>query len=182
MADQALIIVDFQNDYFPGGLMELDGIEAAGRNGKAILDKFRAAGEPIFIVQHLFESAEAPFFRPDTQGAELHSDFAPIDGDRLIVKHKANSFQNTQLRQELEALGIPDVVICGAMSHMCIDATVRAAADFGFTCTVAHDACATCDQTFEGTQTPAKLVQASFMAALAFGYADIISTDALLTR
>ena len=182
MDNTALIVVDFQNDYFAGGLMELNGTQTAGRNGKALRDHFHAAGAPIFLIQHIFESTEAPFFRPGSLGAELHEDFTPTDQDQVIVKHQVNSFQGTPLLEKLRAANIDNVVICGAMSHMCIDGTTRAAADFGFKCTLVHDACATCDQEFNGVKVPANQVHAAFMAALAFAYADLVSTEEFLSR
>jgi nicotinamidase-related amidase len=63
------------------------------------------------------------------------------------------------------------------MSHMCIDATTRAAADLGFHCTVAHDACATRDVEFAGNKVSADKVHAAYMSALAFAYAHVHSSD-----
>ena len=62
------------------------------------------------------------------------------------------------------------------MSHMCIDATTRAAADLGFNCLVAHDACATRDVEFEGKQVAAGDVHAAYMSALGFAYAKVMPT------
>lgn len=76
----------------------------------------------------------------------------------------------------LEEQGIKDVVVVGAMSHMCIDAAVRAASDFGYGVTVLHDACATLDLEFNGVKVPAEQVHATMMAALAFAYAKVQST------
>jgi nicotinamidase-related amidase len=59
------------------------------------------------------------------------------------------------------------------MSHMCIDATTRAAYDLGLKCTLIHDACATRDLEFQGKKVPADEVHASFMAALGWWYADL---------
>jgi nicotinamidase-related amidase len=64
------------------------------------------------------------------------------------------------------------------MSHMCIDATTRAAFDLGFKCSVAEDACATRALEFGGRALPARDVHAAFMAALASPYAKVASTDA----
>ncbi|MNP78568.1 Isochorismatase family protein [compost metagenome] len=66
------------------------------------------------------------------------------------------------------------------MSHMCVDAATRAAADFGYEVTVAHDACATLPLEFNGKQIPAAQVHDSVMAALAFAYAKVVKTDDLL--
>jgi nicotinamidase-related amidase len=63
------------------------------------------------------------------------------------------------------------------MSHMCVDAGVRAASDLGYKCIVVHDACATHDQDFEGIIVPAAEVHAAFMAALSFAYARLVSTE-----
>ena len=182
MKNTALIVVDFQNDYFPGGRMELSGIEAASRNGLALLKRFRDAEAPTIIIRHLFQSPDAPFFAPDTKGSEIHDSMAPTDRDRVIVKHQVNSFQGTSLLEDLKDRQIEEVVICGAMSHMCIDGTARAAADFGLKCTVVHDACATCDQEFNGVKVAADQVHAASMAALGFAYAEIASTDEVLSR
>ena len=91
-----------------------------------------------------------------------------------------NPFRETDLRQVLEAHGIEDVVVVGNMSHMCIDAVTRASDDFGYNTTVIHDACATHDLEFNGVSVPASQVHAAFMAALSFGYADVLSTAAYL--
>lgn len=69
----------------------------------------------------------------------------------------------------------------GAMSHMCIEATSRAASDVGYKVTVVEDACATMDLEFNGVKVPAAQVHASAMAALEFGYGTITSTQAYLS-
>ena len=71
-------------------------------------------------------------------------------------------------------------MICGAMSHMCVDAGARAASDLGYKCVVVHDACATRDQEFEGAVVPAAQAHAAFMAALRFGYARLVTTEEYL--
>jgi nicotinamidase-related amidase len=63
---------------------------------------------------------------------------------------------------------------------MCIAAAARASADFGYATTVIHDACATHDQTFEGVTVAAAQVHAANMAALAFAYAQVVSTEQYL--
>ena len=69
------------------------------------------------------------------------------------------------------------MVICGAMSHMCIDATTRAAFDFGFNCAVIQDACATRNLEFGGQTIAADQVHGSFMAALGSVYARVLGLD-----
>jgi len=94
---------------------------------------------------------------------------------QIIQKHFPNSFRDTVLLDALKTEAVERVVICGAMSHMCIDATTRAAADLGFACVLIHDACATRDLEFKGQMVKAAEVHASFMAALGSAYAQVVS-------
>jgi nicotinamidase-related amidase len=98
----------------------------------------------------------------------------------VVVKNFPNSFLKTNLKELLDQHGIKEVTVIGAMSHMCIDATTRAASDFGYNATVVHDACATLDLEFRGTTVPAAQVHAALMAALAYGYASVVSTSEYL--
>jgi len=174
---QGLILVDIQNDYFPGGNWELVGVEQAAKNAQRLLQKFREEQSPIFHIQHISMEPEAPFFLPDTKGAETHESVAPQLNETVIVKNFPNSFRDTSLLDDLKNSGVEEVIICGAMSHMCIDATTRAAFDFGLQCIVIGDACATRDLEYEGKLVKAAEVHAAFMGALAEGYAKITSIN-----
>jgi len=174
----ALILVDIQKDYFPGGRMELVGMKEASENAQEMLRFFREKKWPIFHIQHIAVKDGATFFLPNSQGIDIHENVRPISNEPVIQKHHPNSFLNTKLHEELLKAGIESVVICGAMSHMCIDATTRAAADLGFQCTVVHDACATKDLTFGGKAVPADMVHGAFMAALQSVYAKVMDLGA----
>lgn len=171
----ALILVDIQKDYFPGGRMELVGMKEASENAREILLLFSEKKWPIFHIQHIANKNGATFFIPNTQGIDNHENVAPISNETVIQKYHPNSFLNTTLQENLLRAGIESVVICGAMSHMCIDATTRAAADLGFQCIVIHDACATKDLTFGGKAVPADMVHGAFMAALQSVYAEVMN-------
>lgn len=173
---QALILVDIQNDYFPGGTMELVGMTNASDNARTVLDSFRASNAPLFHIQHLATRPDATFFLPGTEGAKHHSAVTPQSGETVIEKNFPNAFRATNLEQQLRGAGIEQVTIVGAMSHMCIDATTRAAFDLGFECTVVEDACATRDLEFNGKTVAAAEVHTSLMAALAAPYATVVST------
>lgn len=176
----ALIIVDIQNDYFPGGRMTLHEIERAAANAAMLLEHFRNSGQPTFHIQHTWDDPSAPFFVAGTPGAAIHESVAPRAGEPVIVKHFPNSFRESDLLEQIRRAGAKDLTICGAMSHMCIDATTRAAADLGFNCTVVHDACATRDVEFNGKKVAASDVHAAYMSALGFAYAKVMPTaDAL---
>jgi len=81
--------------------------------------------------------------------------------------------------EPLKKMGVTRLVICGMMTHMCIDTTTRAAADLGFTCRLAHDACAARSLAFGGATVPAGQVHAAFLAALDETFAEVLSVAAV---
>ena len=162
----ALLLIDIQNDYFPGGAMELSGSVEAGRRAAALLAAFRGKGLPVIHVQHVSTRPGATFFLPDTRGVQIHDGVAPLAGETVVRKHFPNSFRETALLDQLRGGGISGLVIAGMMTHMCVDTTVRAAFDLGFGIQLAHDACATRDLAFGGRKVAAADVHAAFVAAL----------------
>lgn len=176
---KALLIVDIQNDYFPGGRMEVEGSEAASLRAAALLGAFRDRRLPVLHVQHVSVRPGATYFLPDTEGVRIHASVAPEGNETVIRKHFPNSFRETSLLDTLRQSGIQELVIVGMMTHMCIDATTRAASDLGFKCFLAHDACATRSLSFGGTKVPAEQVHCSFLAALNGAYATVQKADEL---
>lgn len=177
--NQALLLIDIQNDYFPGGAMELTGSEEAGRRAAALLARFREKGLPVVHVQHVSTRPGATFFLPDTRGVQIHDCVAPIEGETVVRKHYPNSFRETPLLDHLRQLQVGQLVIAGMMTHMCVDSTTRAAADLGLRCLLAHDACSTRALAFSGRTIPAEQVHAAFMAALDDLFAQVRSVDEL---
>jgi nicotinamidase-related amidase len=177
---RGLLIIDIQNDYFPGGAMPLVEPEAAASAARRVLDAFREAGEPVVHLKHVWEGEDAPFMRPGTPGVEIHDAVAPADGETVIEKAEPNGFLGTPLEERLRADGVEELVVAGMMSSMCVDATVRSAAERGFDVTVVHDACAAPDLEFAGTAIPGASVHGAFMAALGQGYAKVVTSDELV--
>lgn len=176
----ALLLIDIQNDYFPGGRMELVGAEEAVHHASRLLSYFRAHRLPVVHVQHLAVRPGATFFLPNTPGAEIHTVVAPNDHEAVIQKHYPNSFRDTALASHLAEHAITHLVVAGMMTHMCVDATVRAAVDAGFECRIVSDACATRTLTFDGTTVDAPAVHAAFLAALNGTYGRVMAaTEAL---
>lgn len=180
MTKQALIVVDIQNDYFPGGKWILDGVDAAADNAARIIEAARQSGDLVVHIRHETLAEDAPFFVPGTDGSQLHAKANNRVDETVIVKHFMNPYRETPLKTLLDSHGIENVVVVGNMSHMCIDAVTRASDDFGFKVTVIHDACATHDLEFNGTKVPASQVHAAFMAAMQFGYANVVATETFL--
>ena len=175
--NSALIIVDIQNDYFQKGTMTLVEPDKASENAKLVLEQFRKEKFPIIHIQHIATQTSATFFLPNTEGAKIHSNVQPLGAEKVIVKHYPNSFRETELLTYLKTNNITDLTICGMMTHMCIDATTRAAYDLGFKCIVVGDACATKDLNLNGETVKAKDVQIAFLSALDGTYADVKTTN-----
>ena len=181
MSNRAIVVVDLQNEYWPEGGLPLANIAAAAENAARVIAHGRAAGDLVVNVRHEMPTG-APVFAPGSHGSQIHSTVAPGKGEVVITKAFPNSFRDTGLKDLLDAKGIEEVVVIGAMSHMCVDATVRAASDFGYRTVTIHDACATRDLEFNGVSAAAAQVHAALMAAFAFAYGEVISTDAFLAR
>jgi len=179
MPDTALVVIDIQNDYFPGGAMELEGAEAAGAKASEALAHFRAKKLPVIHVRHLSVRPGATFFLPGTRGAAIHSSVSPLEGETIVEKNFPNSFRSTRLEEILKGCGVKNLVMAGMMTHMCVDASVRQAADLGYKVTLLADACATRAQSFGGETIPARQVHAAFLAALNGFYAKVVNAHEL---
>lgn len=174
-----LVIIDIQNDYFPGGRMELAGAEAAGQVAAGMLARYRAASLPVVHVRHENLRPGSTFFLPGTKGAEIHPSNAPLPGEPVVLKHFPNAFRDTNLLDILRKMSATRLTVggrltmCGMMTHMCVDTTVRAAFDLGFTVRLAADACATRELSFAGRSVAAVDVQTAYLAALGAVFAQV---------
>ncbi|MBP1665079.1 MAG: isochorismatase hydrolase [Bacteroidetes bacterium] len=178
----ALIIIDIQNDYFEGGTAQLVNPDKASVNAKLLLEQFRNRKLPVVHIQHIANRPDATFFIPDTKGAEIHINVKPIGTEQIIVKHYPNSFRETNLLEYLKSKDITDLVICGMQTHMCVDATARAAKDLGYNCVVIADACATKDLELNGVKVKAADVQTAFLSALNYFYSTVMTTEQYLNK
>jgi len=174
--ERALLLIDIQNDYFPGGRMELTGSAEAGGKAGTLLAAFRSRDLPVIHIQHVSVRPGAGFFLPDTEGVEIHASVLPREGETVFQKHYPNSFRETPLLDHLRRIGTGRLVIAGMMTHLCVDSTVRAAFDLGFACLLAHDACATRGLSFGSVAVPAEHVHASHTAALQGIFCKVLST------
>ena len=176
----ALVLIDIQQDYFPNGRMEVVGAVEASQAAKMLLEHFRKKNLPIVHIQHIAARPNATFLLPNTDGIDFHESVKPLHNEKVLKKHFPNSFRDTDLQEYLLSKEIKELVICGMMSHMCIDATTRAAFDMGYTCMVAHDACGTRNMAFNGIDISAKHVHASYMAALGAFFAKVSSAEEII--
>ncbi|WP_300685453.1 cysteine hydrolase family protein [Chryseobacterium sp.] len=180
MENTALLIIDVQNDYFPGGKMELHGAEKAGQNTKRILEYFRKNNLPVIHIMHVSTNEGATFFLPDTSGVKISALVSPQKDEKIITKHFPNSFRETDLLEYLYSKNVKNLVIAGMMTDVCVESTTRAAFDYGFSNTIIGDATATIDRELDGQIVRAQEVQRSFLAGIsALGnlYAHIVNTN-----
>lgn len=165
----ALVIIDVQQFYFPGGAASLVEPEQASRNASKVLGSFRAKGDLVVHVRH-----------KASKGAEIHEHVAPTEAERIFTKTEVSCFNGTELLAYLQKEKVSRLVILGMMTHMCVEAAVRAAHDLGFEVTVVGDACATRDLEFGGTRVEAADVHASTLATLSRTYAKVVTTQEFL--
>jgi nicotinamidase-related amidase len=178
----ALILVDIQNEYFPGGKRELEGALPASVKARQLLEHFRQKVLPVFHIQHVATHPGKATFMPCTEGIKIHANVAPLAVERVFVKHYPNSFRDTPLLDALREGGIQRLVVAGSMTHMCIDTTVRAGYDLGFEILLAADACATRSLSYQGQIIPAQQVHAAFLAAIDGTFAQVLPVDEILVK
>jgi len=179
---KALLLIDLQNDYFLGGKMTLDGANEAVQNARLLLDRFRKEFWPVFHIRHVAMKPDATYFLPGTAGSRIHPNVGPLTSEDVITKNYPNAFRDTALLNLLKKIDIQELVICGMMTHMCIDATTRAAKDFGYNCTVIGDACATKALALNGQVISSKHVHLSFLAGLAAYYSNVWTTEEFMVK
>jgi nicotinamidase-related amidase len=177
----ALVLIDIQNDYFPGGAMEVEGSLEAGRNAQSVLAHFRIRGLPVVHIQHVSTRPGATFFLPESPGVAIHESVQPLPQETVLEKNYPNAFRETPLLDLLKQNEVGRLVIAGMMTHMCVDSTVRAAFDHGFRCLLLGDACATRSLSFQDVNVPAQQVHAAFLAALGSVYAKVVAADEFLS-
>ncbi len=165
----ALVIIDIQNFYFPGGSLPLFESNKAAENARILLIAFRENKMPVIHIRHNASS-----------GAEIHKLVSPENNEKVISKDKANAFLETDLLNYLNENNIADLVLCGMQTHMCLEAATRAASDYGFNCTVIDDACTTRDLKFGDIIVKAQDVHYSTLSTLNGTYAKIKTTKEYL--
>ena len=160
----ALVLIDIQEFYFPGGAAELVQPEKAAKNASEVLNFFRKNDGLVVHVRHNFEP-----------GGSIHSLVEPNPSEKVFTKNEVNAFLDTGLNDYLQNKHIRKLVLCGMQTHMCLEAATRAAHDLGYNCTVIGDACATRDLTYGNVTVKAGDVHASTLATLK-NYAEILNT------
>ena len=166
----ALIIIDIQDFYFPGGKSALVEPEKAAANAALLLSKFREEKMPVIHIRHNAESQ-----------AEINKIVNPLPQEKVVSKDAVNCFVGTDLLDYLKSQQIGNLVICGMQTHMCVEAATRAATDYGFKCVVISDACATKDLKFNDIIIKSQDVHYSTLSTLK-SYATVVSANEYLAQ
>lgn len=173
---QGLLIIDVQQDYFPGGKMPLVQPEAALRQINRLEEHFLQNDLPIIYIQHIKYDLHADFFKVCSKGAQLHPSLKATSQSIIIKKLFPNSFFKTSLEKRLKKLGVQQLVITGMMTHMCVDSTTRASCEKDLRPIVISDATATKDLAIDDKLVPAADVQAAFLSALT-NFAKVVTAE-----
>lgn len=139
----ALLVIDLQNDYFPGGKFPLANADATLDNVERAIHRANDRGVPVVVIQHVADGG-APFFMAGTPGAEVHPRvLAAAPGAPIVVKAHADSFVATDLEQTLTRLGATQLLVCGMMTQNCVTHTAISRSADKYAVTVLPECCTT---------------------------------------
>ncbi|MGI1671837.1 MAG: cysteine hydrolase [Neptuniibacter sp.] len=163
--DSALVIIDAQNTYCEG-VMKLDGVDEALNECKKLLDRFRAAGRPVFHIRH--DAGPGTPYDVSAPIGQIADIVAPIEGEAVITKNYPSSFVQTELDGLLKQADVSNLILTGFMSHMCVNSTARGAFSLGYNPTVVASATATraLPSKVTGKDVPSEQVHEAALAAL----------------
>lgn len=183
MSQEALIIVDIQNDYFPDGKLPTFQPVQTAEACAQLIKKFRAEEKEVVFIKHIVDEAHReshPFFIPGSHGAEIHDLVKPLPSEKIIVKHQVSAFVNTDLKEYLVSKGVKKLIVVGMMIHNCVNATVYSGVDEGFHCIVVEEAANTMDQKLHDKVIKAEQIKESFLTGIQFVYSKVYKLQDVL--
>jgi nicotinamidase-related amidase len=175
----ALIVIDFQSEYFSGRMPIPDGLQALEQTER-LLQWADAGRIPVFHVQHIAPEGSAVFaLGGDT--VRFHPRMQPREGDAVVQKRSVSAFAGTELAEQLRARGISTLVIAGLMTHACVAGAARDAVPLGFEVVVASDAAATRAITrADGQGVEADALHRATLASIEDTFGDVLPTAQIL--
>lgn len=175
----ALLIIDFQNEYFNGKMPIPDGMRAL-RNARQLVAFADQARLPVFHIQHV-TPAGTPIFAEDGDTVKFHSALQPEAHHTVLQKSSVSVFPTTDIDARLKTAGIKTLIITGLMTHACVAGAARDAVPCGYEVIVADDACATRDlDTADGSIMPHAQLHRASLAAIADTFGDVMTTAQIL--
>lgn len=178
-ASTALLVIDFQNEYFSGKLPIPAGT-AALRNAQRLIAHADQARIPVFHIQHV-TPVGAPVFADQSQTGEFHPDLQPAANHSVVRKTSVSVFPTTDLDERLKAAGVKTLVITGLMTHACVAGAARDAVPLGYDVIVAEDACATRDlDRADGSVVSHDNLHRAALVSIEDTFGDVMTTEQLL--
>ena len=165
VAQRALVVIDVQKDYFPGGVWALPDAERTLPHIASLIERSRSRGEPVVFIQHV-TPAGSPVFAQGTPGMEFAAGLDVRPGDPVFQKRHPSSFQDTGLAAWISKEGVRELDVCGYMTHMCCDTTTRESYSRGFSVRLFSDATAARELVVEGSKMPHDTVHRVSLGAL----------------
>lgn len=175
----ALLVIDFQNEYFTGRMPIPDGMKALENTQRLI--KF-ADKEHIQVihVQHI-APAGAAVFANDGKTVDFHPLMKPRSQDKLVQKTSVSVFASTDLDVQLKKAGVKTLIITGLMTHACVAGAARDAAPLGYDVVVASDATATRAITrVDGRSVSKDELHNSALAEIEDTFGSVLSTSQII--
>jgi nicotinamidase-related amidase len=145
----ALVVIDVQNGVVANA-HNRDGVIA---NINTLIDKARAEDVPVIWVQHSDEGLPA-----DSDDWRYVPELVRLDSEPLVHKHYGDSFEETELEDQLAKRGVGRIVVTGAQTDACIRSTLHGALVRGYDATLVGDAHTTEDLSEYGAPTPDKVI------------------------
>lgn len=152
----ALIIVDVQNDFLPGGSLAVPDGDVVVPALNAYLRRFQAAGLPLFATRdwhpadHCSFAAQGGPWPPHCVAGSSGAAFAAtlaLPADAVVIAKATqrnedaySGFQGTDLADRLRRLGCGRVFVGGLATDYCVLNTVRDALRAGFETVLLIDA------------------------------------------
>lgn len=175
----ALLVIDFQDEYFSGRMPIPDGHNAM-TNANRLIAMADQAEIPVFHIQHI-TPAGAPIFAEDGKTVAFHPEIQPAAHHEVVCKSSVSVFPTTDIDARLKARGVKTLIISGLMTHACVSGAARDAAPLGYEVIVAADACATRDLTGpDGRTIPHQTLHQASLVTMADTFADVRTTEAIL--
>ena len=143
---KALLLIDLQNDYFPGGLFPLWNTDATLAAIEDAVSRAREAGILVVHIQHIAspEAGIAPFFNEGTEGAMIHPKILAAAPDApVVIKHFADSFFKTELEKVLAEHEVEELLVCGMMTQNCVTHTAISKSAEKYQVSILTDCCTT---------------------------------------
>jgi nicotinamidase-related amidase len=146
---KALLVIDLQNDYFPGGKFPLWNTDVVLTNIEQAIKAARTKGIAVIHIQHIAnpKMGIAPFFNQGTDGVKIHPRLLAAAPDApVVVKEYADSFFGTKLEETLSGLGVDELLICGMMTQNCVTHTAISKSAEKYKVSVLPECCTTVDE------------------------------------